>query len=165
MHIKKKIRKLKEVKIKIKHEESERETNPPPPPPPPCPTVSQREQLESQVFQIYQLFATIPRNTQTLMYRIVTFLLLHFSFRMISFSQRLDHVVDHVKCGCGYCFVNARKPTYCSEFNNDILSSYHFIFDAVQSGVQQIVCFCRISFQFQMRIVQWKNWFWIVLLD
>ena len=40
-------------------EESERETNPPPPPP--CPTVSQREQwmVESQVFQIYQLFATI----------------------------------------------------------------------------------------------------------
>ena len=68
-------------------EESERETNPPPPPP--CPTVSQREQwmVESQVFQIYQLFATIPRNAQTLMYRIVTFLLLHFSFRMISFSQ------------------------------------------------------------------------------
>ncbi|KAL5150376.1 Protein farnesyltransferase subunit beta [Glycine soja] len=47
-------------------EESERETNPPPPP---CPTVSQREQwmVESQVFQIYQLFATIPRNAQTLM--------------------------------------------------------------------------------------------------
>jgi len=36
---------------------------------PPSPTVSQRDQwiVESQVFQIYQLFSTIPRNAQSLM--------------------------------------------------------------------------------------------------
>ncbi|XP_020203246.1 protein farnesyltransferase subunit beta [Cajanus cajan] len=36
---------------------------------PPCPTVTQRDQwmVESQVFQIYQLFATIPPNAKTLM--------------------------------------------------------------------------------------------------
>ena len=49
-------------------EESERDTNPAAAPP--CPTVSQRDQwmVESQVFQIYQLFATIPGSAQNLMY-------------------------------------------------------------------------------------------------
>ncbi|KAG5081939.1 hypothetical protein JHK84_051977 [Glycine max] len=50
-------------------EESEKETNPSSATAAPCPTASQRDQwmVESQVFQIYQLFATIPRNAQNLM--------------------------------------------------------------------------------------------------
>lgn len=51
--------------------EKEKETNPPATEAaPPCPTVTQRDQwmVESQVFQIYHLFATIPPNAQTLMY-------------------------------------------------------------------------------------------------
>ncbi|XP_047150021.1 protein farnesyltransferase subunit beta isoform X2 [Vigna umbellata] len=51
-------------------EVSEKETNPPATEAaPPCPTVTQRDQwmVESQVFQIYHLFATIPPNAQTLM--------------------------------------------------------------------------------------------------
>ncbi|CAJ1946745.1 unnamed protein product [Sphenostylis stenocarpa] len=51
-------------------EKSEKESNrPTADAAPPCPTVTQRDQwmVESQVFQIYQLFATIPPNAQTLM--------------------------------------------------------------------------------------------------
>ncbi|KAK7365160.1 hypothetical protein VNO80_13998 [Phaseolus coccineus] len=51
-------------------EVSEKETNPPATEAAtPCPTVTQRDQwmVESQVFQIYHLFATIPPNAQMLM--------------------------------------------------------------------------------------------------
>jgi len=68
-------------------EVSEKETNPPATEAaPPCPTVTQRDQwmVESQVFQIYHLFATIPPNAQTLMY------VIHCNISSILFILRFD---------------------------------------------------------------------------
>ncbi|TKY50418.1 farnesyltransferase subunit beta [Spatholobus suberectus] len=73
------------------NEESERETNPSAEAPP-CPTVTQRDQwmVESQVFQIYELFATIPPNAKTLMYvSHCNISSLHSTFPL-SFSQRFS---------------------------------------------------------------------------
>ncbi|KAK7381394.1 hypothetical protein VNO78_34048 [Psophocarpus tetragonolobus] len=82
-------------------EESERTTNPSAPPP--CPTVTQRDQwmVESQVFQIYQLFATIPRNAQTLM------LELQRDNHMQYLSKGLRHL------GPAFSVLDANRPWLC----------------------------------------------------
>ncbi|KAL2335647.1 hypothetical protein Fmac_016860 [Flemingia macrophylla] len=67
------------------------------------PTVTQRDQwmVESQVFQIYQLFATIPHNAQTLM------LELQRDNHMEFLSKGLRHLSS------SFCVLDSNRPWLC----------------------------------------------------
>lgn len=70
---------------------------------PPSPTVSQRDQwiVESQVFQIYQLFSTIPPNAQSLM------LELQRDKHIEYLSKGLRHL------GSAFSVLDANRPWLC----------------------------------------------------
>ncbi|KAK7271677.1 hypothetical protein RJT34_27776 [Clitoria ternatea] len=70
---------------------------------PPCRTVSQRDQwmVESQVFQIYQLFATLPPSAQSLMLELQRDR--HFEF----LSKGLRHL------GSAFSVLDANRPWLC----------------------------------------------------
>ncbi|XP_014632032.1 farnesyltransferase GMERA1A isoform X2 [Glycine max] len=86
-------------------EESERDTNPAAAPP--CPTVSQRDQwmVESQVFQIYQLFATIPGSAQNLMY------LSQLELQRDNHMQYLSKGLRHLSSA--FSVLDANRPWLC----------------------------------------------------
>ncbi|RYR56839.1 hypothetical protein Ahy_A05g022554 isoform B [Arachis hypogaea] len=97
------------------------------------PTVSQRDQwmVESQVFQIYQLFATIPPNAQSLMLEL----------------QRDKHIEFLTKglrhLGPNFSVLDANRPWLCYWIIHSIALLGESIDDELQDNTVEFLNRCK----------------------